>query len=417
MLEDYKRDILCCTRCGFCKVISTQKQRSWKYNRACPIHKRFGFDAYSAQGMLYIANALLEGKLSYTEKLKEIIYSCTICGYCDYACKWVHANAEVLDIILELRAKLVEDGVAPLPQHKIIAENVTRHHNIYGKPHEKRFNWMPEACGPAKKAEIVYFVGCTTAYLKPRIAQATVKILKTAGLDFTTLGGEEYCCGAVLWRTGQRNVAKNLIEHNINSIRRTGARTLLVSCAHCYGTFKREYPKVIREMNFEVMHVSELVKKLLDEGRLKLTRRVDLRATYHDPCLLGRLGETYVPWQGEIKALGVREPPKVWLFGSKGVYDAPRKVLRAIPGLELVEMERIREYAWCCGAGGGVLEANPSFALWTAKERIKEARDAAAEAIVSCCPRCALNFERAIADAGERMAYYDLIELVAMALE
>ena len=415
-LEKYRRDILCCTRCGFCKVISTQKQKSWKYNRACPIHKRYGFDAYSAQGLLYIAHEILGGRLNYTEKLKEIVYSCTTCGYCDYACKWVHANAEVLDIILELRAKLVQNGVGPMPNHKAIAENVALHHNPYGKPHTDRFKWMLDETEPSEKAEILYFVGCTTAYLKPEIAKATVKILESAGVRFTMLGEGEQCCGATLWRTGQREQAKKLMEHNLAAIKKTHAETLLVSCAHCYGTFKREYPKVVGNLGFQVMHVSELLKKLLEEGRLRLTRKVALKVAYHDPCLLGRLGETYIPWEGTVKMLGVREPPKTWLFGSKGIYDPPREVLRAIPGIELVEMERTREYAWCCGAGGGVLEAFPELAFWTARERIGEAKDAAADAIVSCCPRCAINFENAIKHEKADLAYYDLTELILKSL-
>jgi Fe-S oxidoreductase len=359
---------------------------------------------------------MLEGNLTYTEKLKEIVYSCTTCGYCDYACKWVHANAEVLDTILELRAKLVKDGKGPLSQHRIMVENVAKHHNIYGRSHENRFNWVSEEAKPAEKADFVYFVGCTTAYLKPEIAQATTKILKTAGINIATLGSDEYCCGATLWRTGQIEEAKKLMEHNVEAIRKTGIKTLLVSCAHCYGTFKREYPKVVGKLDFQVIHISELIKKLVDEEKLKLTGKIDLKIAYHDPCLLGRLGENYIPWEGKIKMLGVREPPKAWLFGSKGVYDPPREVLKAIPGVKLVEMERTREYAWCCGAGGGVLEANPDFALWTAKERIEEAKDVAAEAMVTCCPRCILNFEKTINHSKENIHCYDLTELVLKAL-
>lgn len=415
-LEKYRRDMMCCTRCGSCKVIQCQKAKSWKYNRACPIHKRYGFDAYSAQGFMEIGKLILDGKLSFEGKLQHILYSCILCGFCDYACKWTHANAEVLDIILELRAKSVETGKGPMPQHKVIAENIAKHHNVYGRPNEERFNWISSETKPSEKADIVYFAGCTTSYLKPQIAQATTKILKAAGIDFMMLGPEEYCCGAILWQTGQRERAKELMQHNVNVIKRTGAKTLLVSCAHCYGTFKREYPKVVGTLDFEVLHISELMKNLIDGGKLKLSKRIDLRVTYHDPCWLGRLGETYIHWEGEIGFLGVTKPPKKWLFGSRGVYDPPREVLKAIPGLELVEMERNREIAWCCGAGGGVKEAFPDLALWTAKERLEEAKDVAAEAIVSCCPHCAINFERAIAESKESMKYYDLTELVLKAL-
>lgn len=414
-LEKYKRDMLCCTRCGFCKVIFGPMQKSWKFNNACPIHKRYSFDAYSGQGLLNIANAILEGDLS-DGKAAEIAYACTTCGYCDYACKWVHANAEVLDIILELRATLVEKSIGPMPQHKIMAENAAKHNNIYGMPHDKRFSWVPREVVPSEKADLAYFVGCTTAYLKPEIAQATAKILKAAGIDFMLLSPDEYCCGATLWRTGQRQAAERLMKHNLEVIRKSGVKTLLLSCAHCYGTFKREYPKIFGPLDFEVLHISELVNRLMDEAKIRLNGKIEMRVTYHDPCLLGRLGETYVPWNGRIKMFGVHDPPKTWLFGSNGVYDPPREILRAIPGITLVEMERTREYSWCCGAGGGVKEAFPDFALWTAKERIEEAKTAAAEAIVSSCPHCALNFEQAIADGKESIRYYDLTELILKAL-
>lgn len=365
-----------------------------------------------------IVLSILDGKLKLddSEKLKEIAYSCTTCGYCDYACKWVHANAEVLDIILELKATIVDHGNGSMPQHKKIAENIMKYNNIYGRPHNERFNWMPKEVKLSDKESIIYFVGCTTAYLKPEIAQATAQILRAAGVNFMVLHQDEYCCGATLWRAGQREVAKKLMEHNVEAIRRSGAKTLLVSCAHCYGTFKREYPKVVGELDFEVLHVSELIKKLMDEGKIRLSKKVDMRVTYHDPCLLGRLGEKYIPWEGKIKMFGIHEPPKTWLFGSKGVYDPPREILKNIPGIELVEMERTREYAWCCGAGGGVLEAFPDLAFWTARERIEEAKAVGAEAIVSCCPRCALNFEKAIACCKENTCYYDLTELVVKAL-
>lgn len=415
-LEKYKRDMMCCTRCGFCKVIFGPVQKSWRYNIACPIHKYYGFDAYSGQGLLFIAQKMLDKKLEYTDKLTEILYSCTTCGYCDYACKWVHANAEVLDIILELRAKAVEDGKGPLTQHQKMAENISKHGNIYGKPRGERFNWMPGGIKPSEKADIVYFAGCTTAYLKPEIAQATAKILEASEVNFTILGIDEQCCGASLWRTGQRDYAQKIMEQNVNAIRKTGATTLLVSCAHCYGTFKREYPKVVGKLDFKVMHVSELIDKLLGEGKLKLTKEINMRVTYHDPCMLGRLGETYIPWEGEIRRFGIRDPPKTWLFGSQGAYAPPRNVLKAIPGIELVEMERVKEYAWCCGAGAEVRHAYPNFALSTAKERIEEAKAVSAEAVISCCAHCAINFENAIIKGKENMNYYDLTELVLKAL-
>jgi Fe-S oxidoreductase len=145
-----------------------------------------------------------------------------------------------------------------------------------------------------------------------------------------------------------------------------------------------------------------------------------MKVTYHDPCHLGRQGESYIPWKGiEKKIKGqivVYEPNKPRYNGALGVYQAPRDVLKSIPGLELVEMERIKEYAWCCGAGGGVINAFPDFSAWTAGERIEEARSTGAEAIVSACPWCETAFLNAIKKNGNHMKVYDIMELVGKAI-
>jgi Fe-S oxidoreductase len=141
-----------------------------------------------------------------------------------------------------------------------------------------------------------------------------------------------------------------------------------------------------------------------------------MKVPYHDPCLLGRLSEIYVPWNGEIKAFGYHEPAKQWRRGAGGVYEAPREVLKAILGIELVEMPRNEESALCCGGGGGVPTAFPDFAVWTAAERLDEARSTGAEAVISCCPFCEGNFENAIDANKIDIRYHDLTELVAKAL-
>ena len=155
---------------------------------------------------------------------------------------------------------------------------------------------------------------------------------------------------------------------------------------------------------FEVLHTVEFFDRLIKQGKIKLTKAVPMTVTYHDPCHLGRQGEPYVPWKGKEKKIFnqivVYEPRKPSYNGAWGVYEPPRDVLKSIPGLELVEMERIKEYAWCCGAGGGVKEAYPEFSAWTATERIEEAKSTGAEAIVSACPWCERNFIDAIKTDG-----------------
>jgi Fe-S oxidoreductase len=195
-------------------------------------------------------------------------------------------------------------------------------------------------------------------------------------------------------------------------------KTVVTSCADGYHAFKRLYPRLGSQV--EVLHTVELVARLIREGRIRFRSRLPLTVTYHDPCHLGRQGEPYVPWDGvEKKIRGqivVYEPRRPRFNGAWGIYDPPREVLRSIPGVELVEMERIREYSWCCGAGGGVREAYPEYSQWTAAERIAEARATGAEALVSACPWCERNFLDALESSGDRMKIYDVLDLVQMAL-
>ena len=413
-LTDYMYTMESCNHCGQCKWILGPKTRGWKYAEICPIHMRYNYDAYSGQGLINIAQELLEGELKYEDGLIEHIYTCTTCGACDINCKSIR-DMEVLDTILALRVKCVEDGQAPMPEQKEFARFVESNHNIYGRPHDQRFNWLPKDLSLSEEAKTAYFVGCTTSYLHPDIACNTTRILNAGGMDFKILDAEEYCCGAPLWRTGQRESAKKLVEHNLDALRKQGIKTVITSCAECYGTFRGFYPR-IAELDFEVLHITEVIQKRLKQGKLKLGKNLNMKATYHDPCLLGRLSELYIPWNGEIKAFGYHDPPKQWRRGNNGVYEAPREVLKAIPGIELVEMTRNEENAFCCGGGGGVPVAFADFALWTASERLDEAKSTGAEAIVSCCPFCESNIEKAIRANKDTVRYYDLTELVLKAL-
>ena len=145
-------------------------------------------------------------------------------------------------------------------------------------------------------------------------------------------------------------------------------------------------------MKFDTLHMVEYIDKLIKENKLKIHKKVPLKVTYHDPCHLGRH------------------------LGDNGVYDAPRNVLQSVPGIELVEMQRNRENAWCCGAGAGVSQANEDLALWTANERLKEAQAMGAQALVTACPWCVRNFKDAVKKYGESMEIYDISEIACKAL-
>ncbi len=414
-LGDFTYTMESCNHCGQCKWILGPKMRGWKYAEICPIHQRWHYDAYSGQGLINIAQEVLNGELAYEEGLIDHIYRCTTCGACDVNCKSVR-DMEVLETILALRTKCVEDGQGPMTPHKEQARHVEEEHNIYGKAHNRRFDWASGDDPSTEGARLAYFVGCSTCYQHPEIARDTVSILSAAGLRFTLLGAEEYCCGAPLWRTGQIEAAEKQARHNLDALNKQGIEIVVTSCAECYGAFRGFYPRVA-PLGFKVRHISEVVCDLLNEGKLKIARRLDVKATYHDPCLLGRLSEVYVPWNGKIGAYGRHDPPKQWRRGTNGVYDAPRMVLRKILGPLLAEMTRNEENSFCCGAGGGVAAAFPEFALWTASERLDEAESTDAEALVSCCPFCKLAFESAIRAGRRRMRFYDLTRLVVESLE
>jgi Fe-S oxidoreductase len=172
--------------------------------------------------------------------------------------------------------------------------------------------------------------------------------------------------------------------------------------------------------DLEVLHLTEYVARLIKEGKLKLSRRIPMRVTYHDPCHLGRMGESWTRWKGtkivELTKPILFDPPKQLRRGMNGIYGPPRDILRSIPGLKFIEMWRIKEYAWCCGAGGGVIDAHPDFAIWTAQNRIGEAMDTGAEAIVTACPWCNRTFKDALKESGDGLKVYDVGELVGQAI-
>lgn len=417
-LEDFKDDALACPRCSNCKWVDHVYIKSHRFAKICPISAKHTFNAYSAHGILDIALALLNNQLDYTPKLLEIAYKCTLCGACDVRCKR-NLDIEVLLVIEALRARCVEDGNGPMLAHRRIAQKIESTGNRYGAPRQNRRKWLPEDTRE-RKADLIYFAGCSAAYKHPEIAKATIKILNKSQSQFMVMEPEEWCCGNPLYSTGQMDAAKRVMQHNIAAIERSGANTVITSCAECYKTLKVDYAKMLDKsteaMGFKVLHIVEYAEELLKRGSLRFNSPVKMKVTYHDPCQLGRLSEPWVPWHGERKKFGILEPPKNWRRGTHGVYQPPRELLKKIPEMTVVEMERMKENAWCCGAGGGTRDAYKDFALWTAGERLEEAKSAGAEAIISGCPFCKDNLREAARVKGDKITAYDITEVIAQAL-
>jgi Fe-S oxidoreductase len=333
------------------------------------------------------------------------------------ACKVYRDDIDLLEVIQELRAECVKAGRVPAEQMKVI-QAVKSENNVFGAPASSRARWaegMDLAEASSARAESLLFVGCQFSYDQDLwgVARAAARLLREAGVDFAIAGREESCCGARAYEMGFRDEAVRFAEDMRQRVKGCGAKTIVSICADCYSAFNCLYPMIGQDLGIEVLHVTEFIQRLIEQERLKLTRKMPMVVTYHDPCHLGRRGEPYGgKWEGDKRL----RPTRQRRTGSAGVYDAPRRILRNIPGLELVEMERIREYAWCCGAGCGVWETFPGFSGWTATERIAEAGETGAEAIVTACGWCERNFRDAISEGGEEMLVYDVLELASAAL-
>jgi len=247
----------------------------------------------------------------------------------------------------------------------------------------------------AQKADILYFVGCSASYINPEIARATAKILNASGTPFMMMR-DEWCCGNTLYSVGMVDEARLLARRNIEAVKQTGARVLLTSCAEGYRMWKVDYPKLLNiattDLGFSVVHLVEFADEMVKKGALKLTQKVDLRATYHDSCSISRLCDPWIPWKGERGWMGTSSPRLNRRRGKEGLYAQPRNILSAIPGVTFVEMPRIRENAFCCGAGRGTKEAFPELSSFSANQRLEEVREIGAEALVSACPWCKNNF-------------------------
>ena len=417
-LDNFEYDMSKCIKCKGCYWVDHIYMPGITFSTRCPSATRYLFDSYGAYGKMRIGLAMLEGRMEYSDELLKTLYACPLCGACDVGCK---RNLDLeIELTLEaLRIKAVKDGKGPMPAHKKIAKKINEKHNRFGSPHENRKKWLNKDIKVADKADVLYFVGCSAAYTSPEIARATAKILSAASTPFMLMP-DEWCCGNILFSVGMIDEAKKLAKRNVEVVRKTGARTLLVSCAEGYRMWKVDYPKILgiptSELGFEVVHLTEMAAELIKKGALKFAKPLDMRLTYHDSCSLSRLSEPWTPWNGERGEWGMISPGLERRRGTNGVYQAPRDILEAIPGLELVEMIRMKENAFCCGAGRGTQEAFPDFAAWAAEQRLFEAKEVGAEGVVATCPICKENFARVARQKGEDLRIYDISELILSAL-
>lgn len=324
------------------------------------------------------------------ERIASNLYSCTLCGRCQVVCPF---SIQTEDLWRTFRSIIYDADRHPQPL-KMLDGGIQEKRNPYGAGGDLRTMWIdyvdPDEVSMKETAEVVYFVGCTSA-LKAQVQDipyATSRILNYAGEDWTLLGDKEWCCGSPSLMIGNWEMAKELAKHNTELIESTGARRVVTSCPGCYRALKK-YPKLLgRTLEFKVFHTVELIYQYLMEGRLVISERFKERIAYHDPCELGRLS---------------------------GVIEEPRAILRAATD-EPVELPESKSDSRCCGGGGLLLAVDANLRLKIAQHRIKQAEEAKAEIIVSACPACKMALLDAIQSMNTGMKMVDLTELLVQKL-
>ena len=384
---------LACAQCGQCRVTNWPSKGIFY---SCPVYKtNNSFEPFNARGKNLIMKGLLWGHLNLSQDISDIIFQCTLCGLCEEVC--FNSQSENFDFPLThimdhintyeaLRADLVAAGYpieSQVPMNKAMVEL----YNPYERDNKEKINWTEELDFKIKDAakedaEILYFVGCTSA-LTPQIKQvaiATAKIFNKLDVDFSVFGEQEVCCGSVGMRTGDRNSFEKVAEENAKLFKDRGIKRIVTSCAGCYRTFKKDYGDILE--GIEILHSVEFLNEIIANKDIKL-KNLDIKTTYHDPCHIGR---------------------------HMGLYEGPRELLNKISNM--TEMKTNRVGAMCCGAGGGVRKGFPELSMDMAKNRVKEAEETGSEYLVSTCPFCYRNLSDAIEELNSNLKMTDLVELL-----
>lgn len=350
-----------CARCGLCMS-------------ACPVYGETSREAMCARGRIQLLRGVVEGDLELTANLRDKIYACLGCNACNANCP---SGVDVEELINEARAIMRRKGIElpSLEQH--LRGNLAGDGNPYGEPRGDRGAWLPEELRNPHKSDVCIHAGCAVSYANTRVGKMIVRILEAADVDFTFMGSEEECCGDPLVRLGETEEARALQERNKDRFRKYGVKRIVTPCAGCVKSFRRQY----RE--FESLHMVEWLAELIREGRLQPTRPVEKKVIYFDGCDMGR---------------------------HIGIYEPPREILDAIPGLERLEFDKNRQQGQCCG--GPMMSNNPEMAKAIAGRRVREALDKGAEAIAPACPTCFINLRDGAKHIGEKIDVQDVIALL-----
>ncbi|MFX0061754.1 MAG: (Fe-S)-binding protein [Candidatus Hermodarchaeota archaeon] len=378
-MQDYAEQIHRCFKCGYCKF----PRDFTDFN--CPSYNRFRFESYSTGGRLWLIWAWSNKEIEWSDHLAEIVFSCNTCRNCVEQCP-MRFSEDIIDWIIGARSDIVEKGLAP-SQIRDFLDNIYQSGNPWGMPRNERDAWAEGIKHYTSSDEYLFYVGCTGSYEKrgQRITRTLSEVLTKTGISFGILGTEEECDGNEVYMLGEIGLFRELAKQNTQQFKDLSVKKIFTLSPHAYNSMKNKYPGI---GDIEILHYTHLLHEMIQKGKIDLSA-LNAKVTYHDPCFLGRYN---------------------------GVYDIPRDILRQIPGIELVEMERNRENSFCCGGGGGnfVFDLLGRSRDSPSRIRVREAHKTGAEILVVACPNCMTMFDDAIKAEGleEELAVKDITELV-----
>ncbi|MBC7266553.1 MAG: FAD-binding oxidoreductase [Coriobacteriia bacterium] len=368
-----------CAQCGYCVP-------------TCEEYSVRGWMSHSPRGKYLYLREVIEGREKFDQAMVDKFLVCTTCEVCNIRCQ---LQLPVEHSWMEMRGKLIHDeGRMTFPPFEMMAAALRGQLNIWAGKRDKRADWVPEHIKPKIKeqADVLYFAGCTASYVNTDVAKATVELLDRSGVEFTYMGTDEACCGIPMKVAGKWDVFEEIYQHNVSEARKRGAKTIVTSCPACGLVWKEFYANLAaergEEYEFEVKHYSELVAEAIKDGRIEFDHAIEKRLTFHDSCHMGR---------------------------AQGIYEPPREMLRAIPGVELVEMEHNRQDGLCCGSVLTLIGETP-VAPELGKMRLDEAVDVGADAVVALCPCCQVQLRDSSEKKELGMPVVDLAHVAAEAL-
>jgi Fe-S oxidoreductase/FAD/FMN-containing dehydrogenase len=349
-----------CSQCGYCIDHCDQY-----YGR--------GWESQSPRGKWTFLKMLMEGEVAWTQKAADTFLSCTTCELCNRTCQLDLPNESSW---LKLRELLVDQmGYHTFPPFEIMVNTMRQQGNIWGGYARDRDAWLTDEIRAYLKpkgegAEYAFFPGCTSSFVEQDVAQAAAKLLQAAGVEYTYIGKEEQCCGIPMLVAGRWEVFNETAAKNIANMKQTGATKIITTCPACWLVWQIYYRHWAEdngiEYPFETMHYADVLAEKIEAGEFKLPSDVSRKATYHDPCHMGRAG--------------VR-------------YEGPRTLINAIPGTNFREMRFNKEYAHCCGAVLSLV-ADPDIAEDLGAIRLQEALDVGADTVITACPCCRVQLKR-----------------------